>query len=104
MGRGINSKAVIRQGEISCISCPCGWEISVVMCDDARTRKIANLKSKLHKKKCDKVVNWNNTYNYDITVPYARNAQRNIQHMRREGFQDNIDKMKSRAEEKMSGE
>tara|TARA_Y100000401_G_scaffold36745_1_gene27509 strand:+ start:784 stop:1095 length:312 start_codon:yes stop_codon:yes gene_type:complete len=90
MGRGRDSKAIIRTGEISCITCPCGWEVSLVMNDEARCRKMADLKMKLHVRKCNRVRTFNTTEDYDVSVPYAGNAERNIALHKKESFEKNL--------------
>ena len=55
MGRGRMSKAQIKKGKISYISCPCGWERSFKFNDERLCDRMCNSAKKNHKKKCDQL-------------------------------------------------
>lgn len=95
MGRGIKSKAIIRTGEISCITCPCGWQTSIIMCDENRNRKVSYLKMKLHKRKCDKVRTFHSTEDFEVKCSYVGNSERNFQFHKSDGFRKNLENIEN---------
>jgi len=61
MARGKTSKQKIYQGEISCMNCPCGWEVSFNIKDIRLLHRMINRAQKNHIKICDQVSSWDNT-------------------------------------------
>ena len=97
MGRGISSKLIIRTGELSCITCPCGWEVSIAMKDENRCRKMTDLKMKLHKKKCDRVNSFQTTEDWEIRCSYVENRERNKQFHKSDSFRKNLENIENGA-------
>jgi len=59
MARGKTSKGKVYKGDISCINCPCGWEVTFKMSDYARLQRLYKRAQANHIKICPQVVKFN---------------------------------------------
>jgi len=62
MARGKTSRQKLYQGDISCMNCPCGWEVSFNMKDQRLMKRMINRAQQNHIKVCGQVTSWGNTY------------------------------------------
>ena len=101
MGRGKSSSREVPMGTLSCINCPCGWEMTFKFKDKRLLHRMRKMAERNHLKVCNEATAWAVHTGDKVWVGGKDGDQVIKNELKKENEQEN---MRKRAEEKVRKE